>query len=341
MLIFDAMNCSRIDADYVRQLQSAGVHAFHTSVIWGERIGLRETIEKLTRLRAAMDNLNGAVVLASDAEDIHRAAAANRIAVVLGLQNTTPVEDDETSLVALRQLGVRIVQLTYNERNLAGDGCKERRDAGLSNFGVRVVHMLNRLHMAIDVSHAGEQTLLDAVSESTVPVICSHANSRTLCDDPRNLSDRSISAIAEHGGVIGITSIGHFVKKESPTLEAMLDHVDHVVRLVGPDHVAIGSDLFEGRFLDVQEMAMAFAKPYGMGPEFFALSEQPVWAIGRQYGTGALPDPSWARRAVGFQRIVELPNVERGLRQRGYDRRHIEQIMGGNLLRVLDKIWRS
>lgn len=312
--IFDAMNCSRLDAQYVRTLRDAGVDAIHTSVIWGNE-GLRETLERLLEYRRLLASLGTDTLLASNVSDLRRAKSESRLGVVLGLQNSTPVEDNVDLLYVLHQLGVRVVQLTYNERNRVGDGCTERRDAGLSDFGVLLVQKLNELHIAIDVSHAGEQTLMDALSESHAPVICSHANARTVCDSPRNLSDSALVTLAAKGGVVGITSFGAFVKETSPDLEDILDHIDHVVRLVGIDHVGLGSDLFEARSLDI-----------------------PI--DGRTYKASTYRDPSWSR-AHGLQSASHIPQLVYGLRRRGYGPRDVAKITGENFLRVLDDIWGS
>lgn len=314
MFVFDAMNSSRLTAEYVRTLREGAVDGLHASIVWANE-GFRETVERLVTCRRELATLAADVALASTVSDLRRAKSESRIGVVLGIQNSTATEDNLDLLDALRHLGVRIVQLTYNERNRAGDGCTERRDAGLSDFGVMLVHRLNALRLAIDVSHAGERTLMDALSTSRAPIICSHANLRAVCDSPRNLSDAALSALASKGGVLGITSFGAFVRDTSPSLEHILDHIDHAARLVGTDHVGLGSDLFEGRDLDV-----------------------PI--DGRTYKPSVYRDARWSR-AQGLESAADIPRLIDGLKRRRYTASEIDGIMGENFLRVLDEIWGS
>jgi membrane dipeptidase len=165
------------------------------------------------------------------------------IGLIYYTQNATPLEDDAGRLEELHRMGVRIVQLTYNTRNLLGDGCLERTDAGLSRFGLEVVEQLNARRMLVDVSHCGEATTLDGIRFSRAPAVVTHAGCRAVYDHPRNKTDVVLRALAERGGVIGIYQINPYLGPlERNTLDHYMAHVDHAIRVTGIEHVGIGSD---------------------------------------------------------------------------------------------------
>lgn len=180
---------------------------------------------------------------ATSVADLDRAAARATIGLVYYTQNATPIEDDLSRLDVLYGLGVRIVQLTYNTRNLLGDGALERTDAGLSRFGIEAVERMNALGILVDVSHCGEATTLDAIAASDRPVAVTHAGCKTVYTHPRNKSDRALRALGDAGGVIGIYQINPYVgPKERNTLDDYLAHIEHAINVAGIEHVGIGSD---------------------------------------------------------------------------------------------------
>lgn len=180
---------------------------------------------------------------ATSSSDIARAAGRETLALIYYTQNASPIGDDVANLVRLRDLGVRIVQLTYNTRNLLGDGCLERTDAGLSRFGVEVVERMNELQLLVDASHCGDATTRDAIAFSARPIAITHAGCTAVFDHPRNKSDRVLRELAQNGGVIGIYQINPYLgPAERNTLGTYLDHIDHAINVAGIDHVGIGSD---------------------------------------------------------------------------------------------------
>jgi membrane dipeptidase len=209
-------------------------------------------------------------------------------------------------------MGVRIIQLTYNERNPLGDGCTERTDAGLSDLGLEVIREMNRLGLLIDLSHVGYQTSMEAIETSHAPVIFSHSNARAICNSPRNLSDDQIRSVAARGGVVGVNDFPTFVSQDaSPTIEHLLDHIDYLVHLVGDDHVGLGFD---------------FSTETEDDYEYF------------KYKQDVYPKPPWIYPS-GIDGFEKIPNVTRGLVVRGYSDEAIRRILGGNFLRVFRQVW--
>lgn len=175
--------------------------------------------------------------------DLIAARSQSKIGIILGMQDANHLRTI-ADVDAFYQKGQRLTQLTYNSDNALGSGCKVAHDKGLTDFGAQVVARMNLLGMAIDVSHCGQRTSLDAIATSKKPVLITHSNCRTLAPGvARCKPDEVIQAAARGGGVIGLTSVRQFVRDKNPvTVEDVLDHFDHAVKLVGIDHVGIGSD---------------------------------------------------------------------------------------------------
>lgn len=241
-----------------------------------------------------------------------------KIGIILGVQDSAHFHT-LADVNEFYSFGQRVSQLTYNARNLLGSGCTERRDDGLSDFGVSVVERMNQLGMAVDVSHCGERTTLDALEVSRQPVLFTHSNCRALVPkQPRCKTDEAIKKMAAKSGVMGITGMRMFVRDSEPTtIEHMLDHYDHVARLVGVEHVGIGSDTD----LDGYD---------ALPPEFQTRLRA---AYKSSIGFREKTDIDGANH---YMRTFDLAE---GLLRRGYGEGDIELILGGNFQRVLGAVW--
>ncbi len=257
-----------------------------------------------------------------DGGDFAKARAAKKLGVMLTFQNSqhfrTP--DDVTTFFGL---GQRISQLTYNMNNGIGSGFLEQRDGGLSVFGLSIVERMNAVGMAVDVSHCADQTTLDALSASKQPVIFTHANCRALGPGlMRNKTDEAIRAMAKSGGVMGIAYIRFLVREQEPvTIEHVLDHIDHVRKLVGVQHIAIGSDM---------DM-VGNPNPIGGGRD---PRNQPNFA---RYKYHEDRDGSITVKSLDHPR--RMFDLTEGLIRRGYSDTDIGLIIGSNAVRVLSGIW--
>jgi membrane dipeptidase len=216
-------------------------------------------------------------------------------------------------------LGQRISQLTYNTRNRVGNGCFERRDGGLSDYGVEVVERMNEVGMAIDVSHCGDQTTLDAFEVSSKPVLITHSNARSLAPKQmRCKTDEALRAMARAGSIIGLTGVRMFVRDTEPTtIEHVLDHFDHVAKLVGVEHIAVGSDMDLHGYDATSEEA----------------HKQLRQNLHPKYGVRAKLD------IEGIDHPKRMYDLTEGLIRRRYSDSDIEGILGGHMKRVLGEIW--
>ena len=229
--------------DNFQRLRGSGIEVFHPAVAFetGQSYEItRAWFAKWNRLITEHPNY---FVRVDGSNDLARARQDGKIGIILGMQDANHLRgvDDVDEFY---RMGQRLTQLTYNGENQLGGGCKLQQDRGLTAFGGQVVARMNSVGMAIDVSHCGQRTSLDAISASKKPVLITHSNCRALAPGvPRCKSDEVIRAAARSGGVLGITSVRRFVSTKDPvTLEDVLDHFDHAARLVGVEHVGVGSD---------------------------------------------------------------------------------------------------
>ncbi len=191
----------------------------------------------------ALPDTNREVELATTADDVRGAAARGHIAALMGVEGGHAIENSLEKLDSLYRLGVRYMTLTWNNGNdWAGSSTDPKRHGGLTSFGRQVVERMNQLGMLVDVSHVSDQTFRDVLATSTRPVIASHSSCRALAHHPRNLSDEQLRAIARNGGVVGGR---HAESLDVPTIDRLVDHIDHAVQVMGIDHVGLGSD-FDG-----------------------------------------------------------------------------------------------
>jgi len=187
-----------------------------------------------------------AVGIALSYADIERITGEDRLAAVISIEGGEAVAGDLGVLACLYRLGVRSLGLTWNERNEIADGVGERvAGGGLTLFGRELIGEMNRLGMLIDVSHLAERGFWDVLECSRQPIIASHSNAQAICPHPRNLNDAQIKALAANGGVMGMNFYSSFICEREPSLDRLVDHIEHIIGLVGPDHLGIGSD-FDG-----------------------------------------------------------------------------------------------
>lgn len=258
--------------------------------------------------------------------DITEAKRSGRVGLIYGFQDGTPLGEDTTRVEVFDQLGVRIVQLTYNRRNLIGDGCLESANAGLSKLGFEIIEQLNARNMLVDLSHGGERTTRDAIVASKAPVTISHTGCAALAALPRNKTDAELRMLAERGGVAGIYSVPYFLTTEGqPTAQDVVRHIEHAVDVCGEDHVGIGTDgqVAPVRMDDADREKYARRMAERRSRGLAAPGERPDVSP-------YLPDLNSADR---FARIADL------LASRGYSEARIEKILGGNFARLFGEVW--
>lgn len=306
---------------FIDDLLAAGVAAANFTVP-GTDDGPLAGIKKVEEWLELIDRRSDKLMLIRTGPEIEAAKKQGKLGVIIGSQNATIIGDDIALLGVYKRLGLRILQLTYTWQNLLGEGCGERTDGGLSTFGLEVVAEMNRLGLAIDLSHCAYRVTMDAIEHSTAPVLVTHANPRALVDHGRNKTDEQIKALARKGGVIGIVTYAPLVCKGTrPTWAQFLDLLGYVVKLVGPDHVGLGTDFSLWSRDEFQEWV-------NVNPNLFPQGPEGGW--------------TWRNIFVNDQGAVEYRQVfqiTEGLIARGYSDDDIKKILGLNFLRVFKEVW--
>jgi membrane dipeptidase len=255
--------------------------------------------------------------------DIAAAKKNGTLGLILGFQNTEMIERDLSRLDVFFRLGVRIIQLTYNDRNIVGDGCLEPGDAGLSTYGRQVVERMNTLGIAVDLSHCGTRTTADGIQASSKPPLITHSGCREVYRHPRSKEDRELKAMADKGGVIGIYFMPFIGPGPgAPTLAMLARQIDHAIKVCGVDHVGIGSDLS--------------TTPIEETPEYVRAHEAFVKARADR-GISA-PDESRPLYIPELNHSRRLEGVARSLHGQ-YPAAVVEKVIGGNFHRVFKEIW--
>lgn len=305
----------------VEELGRAGVDALQVTLGAIEMnmhdwdAGLRDVAR--WRRRAA---IGGDVAICETAEAVRSASGSGRVGVMLGLQDTLQIGTDLRRLEMLHGLGVRVVQLTYNRRNLVGDGCTERHQSGLSRFGVELVRELNDLGIVVDASHCGVPTTLEAIDVSARPIAFTHTACRAIYDHPRAKTDEQLRILAEHDGYVGIVAVPFFLKRADAGIADMIDHISHAAGIVGIENVGIGTDwgFWSTDWpapLRPQTMR-AFRGAGGFRPE-----------DGLELGVGLGPFVEWGDRM----------HITRELVARSFSDVEIRGLLGDNWLRFLER----
>jgi membrane dipeptidase len=280
--------------------------------------GFESGLQAIAQTTRLIDALPDHLVKATRAEDVRRAKRDGRHAFLLNFQNTTHFGLDWRRLELFYDLGIRVIQLTYNTRNFVGDGCTERTDAGLSHFGVQLVSTLNQMGVLVDLSHCGAQTAWDAVRASKRPVACTHTFSLALSKHDRAKADDLLRAVADTGGYVGVLIVPFFISdRPDVSLEVAMAQLEHIVEICGIDHVGIGTDWGA---VYPRELADK------MNREMNAIGFRPEHRV------------DWNQHLTDFRTWEEWANITRGLVQQGFSDGDATKILGLNFLRVFEAV---
>lgn len=265
----------------------------------------------------------GALTKVRSVMELEEAKASGRLGLIYGFQDSAMLEGDLERLQLFHNLGVRIIQLTYNVRNLAGDGCLERAPSGLSRFGHSLVERMNDLGVLVDLSHCSEPTTRDGIDASRTPVAITHSGCRAVYDHPRSKSDEVLRKLADRGGVLGIYLMPFLNASGPATANDALRHIEHAVNVCGEDHVGIGSD---------QSIT-----PVRLTPEY--TEQQRVFSEQRQ-GLGiAAPREDELLFVPEINTPRRLETIADMLLQNNHGEARVEKIIGGNFARLFGEVW--
>jgi len=292
---------------------------------WLDDAAFARTKAFLERCKAKVAAHADTLLLVGDARDLDRARRERRVGIIPRFQGSEPLGEDSDRIVQFRELGVRVIQLTHNRRNLVGDGCMEPGNAGLSRYGHEVVERLNAEKVVVDLAHGAQRTIAEGIAASKAPVLISHTGCRALSDLPRNTSDAELRALAERGGVAGIIFWPYLRTDTQPMATDVIRHIEHAIDVCGEDHVGIGTD---GSVAPI-ERTPSFEKD------------------NREFIKGAVDDGIFekGRPAALYTFIPDLNVANRfelvaaKLSARRHSDARIAKILGGNFARVLGEVW--
>jgi len=311
-LVFDGLQISNWDRATLEEVRRGGVHGINaTCAVWE---GTLETIRNIGDWLVLQNDSPDLARLVTSTSEIREAAADGVVGVVLGFQNTSPFDQDYSTVEIFHKLGVRIAQLTYNIQNYVGGSCYDPEDSGLTRFGGRIVEEMNRVGMLVDLSHVGNRTSLDAIYHSAKPVAITHANPLWFSDTPRNKPDEVMQAVADRGGVVGACLYPNVIGGAATTREAFCDMVIRMVEQLGPDHVAIGSD--SARNWD--SSYVAFLRDGRWKPK------QSV---------------EWPKWSAWFQSPEDFPALANALSDRGLPDAVLTKVLGENWLNLFETVF--
>lgn len=300
------------DLSGLKHWKDAGVH--FTSLNVGYDVDEWKTAVKvLASYRAWLADHDDDYIIASTPQDVLRARIENKLAVAFDIEGMNALNGSLDMVRLYYDLGVRQMLFAYNLNNDAGGGCHDK-DIGLTDFGRDVVQEMNRVGMLIDCSHSAKNTTMEAMAQSTAPVVFSHSNAKALRDHDRNIDDEQIKACAKTGGVIGINGLGIFLGDNDCSSNVIANHLCHVAELVGPQHVGISLDY----------------APEADDLGNFLTSRDDYWPPGQAYDT---PNIKVAEPRQYFELCEILLN-------RGFSAVEIEGVLGGNFMRVAGQVWK-
>ena len=312
-----------LDATMIRNAAESGITAVNLTVSQGD---FESTVTKIARWEANIDAHADVFTRVRSVDQLLAAKADGRFGIVYGFQDTVPVGRELDRLEVFANLGVKVVQLTYNVRNLVGDGCLEPGNAGLSTFGRELVARMDELGILVDLSHCGQRTTAEGIEASSNPVAITHSGCAAVAPHPRSKQDAELRAMADRGGVIGIYLMPFLSPGRESTTADVVAHIEHAVDVCGEDHVGIGSDLS--------------VTPIDGSDEY--------WRRHREFVAGRIargiaapaedPDVLFTVPELNSHRRME--HIADALDARGHGSARIEKILGANFLRLFREVWR-
>lgn len=315
-VVYDGLVISRNwNEDSFKALAESGYTGFNASLDSGK---LEKSLKSIEEWKQIISNNPNRLLLTKSADDIVTAKKEDKVAVMLGFQSSRMLEGSIKNLDTLYEAGMRWMQLTYNSRNLIGDGSTERTNVGLSDYGLEVVERMNELGIIIDLSHCGKQTTSDGIAFSKSPVSINHSMCEALHKNhPRSKTDEQIKAMADKGGVIGIICLGYMIGPNlgtDTTLETYVDHIDHAVKIGGIDHVGVAADF---AIQGLEATGATRENWYVPRLTRFKPSYKVQW-------------PPWIPELDKPDRYLQVAKI---LDKRGYSTGDIEKILGQNWIR--------
>jgi microsomal dipeptidase-like Zn-dependent dipeptidase len=315
-ITIDAMQYCNWSRRIFEEMRAGGVTAVHVTVAYHENF--RETIDRIIEWNRRFEEHSDLIIPGRGASDIDLARDTNRTAIFFGVQNPSSIEDSLGLVQVLHTLGIRFMQLSYNNQSLLCTGWRETEDTGITKMGREVIAEMNRVGMVIDMSHSSERSTLEAIELSNRPVAVTHAAPSAWRNTPRNKSDRVLTALAQSGGIIGLSLYPHHIQNGSQcTFDNLAGMIRRLADLIGIKHIGIGSDLCQDQPDSVLEWMRigrwTFSKGAWNSADGAGFPEQPVW----------------------FRSNRDFVTIRHGLKAAGFSEEDVADVLGNNWLRFM------
>jgi len=298
-----------------RQMQKGGVDAVHVTIAYHE--SFREMVLNLEQWNRWFEQFGDLIFKGETGEDVRRAQRENRTAIFFGFQNPSPIEDDIGLIEICHTLGIRFMQLTYNNQSLLATGCYESEDTGLTRFGKQAVTEMNRVGLVVDMSHSADRSTLEAIDYSSRPIAITHANPHWWHPALRNKSDEVIKALTARSGMLGFSVYPHHLKDGSKcTLDSFCQMIAEAATRYGAQNLGIGTDLCQ----DQPDSIVTWMR-------------NGRWSKETDFGEGSASAPGFPEQPDWFRDNRDLAGIAKGLKKAGFDEVEIAGIMGENWLR--------
>ena len=300
-------------------MRQGQVDAVHVTIAYHENF--REMVARIEEWNRWFERYPELIFQGFGAGCIDKARETQRTAIFFGFQNPSPIEDDIGLVEIVHRLGVRFMQLSYNNQSLLATGCYEAEDPGITRMGREVIREMNRVGLVIDMSHSAERSTLEAIELSQRPIAITHANPSFWEPALRNKSDKVLAALGESGGMLGFSLYPHHLKdKGQCTVQSFCDMVARTADLMGIDQIGLGSDLCQSQPDSVVEW-MRVGR----------------WTKQIDYGEGSKSAPGFPAQPSWFEDNRHFGNIEAGLRAAGFSDQDTAQVIGGNWYRFFDR----
>ena len=318
MLIIDALQYVNWNRDLFAQARDGGVNAIHVTISYWENT--ESTLANIGDWRRRFRENSDLIMPVRTGDDIRKAETSNKVGIILGFQNCSPIEDDLRKVEMLHEQGVRIMQLSYNNQSLLATGCYENDDSGVTRFGREVIKEMNRVGMVIDMSHSAEKSTLQAIDLSERPIAITHANPSQWHHALRNKSNDVLKALGESKGMLGFSMYPfHLNNNSSCTLDDFCGMILDTAELMGIDNIGIGSDLCQNWGYDTLEWMRSG-----------------TWTFKPDFGEGSSENSDWPEQPEWFKSSRDFSNISEGLISKGISYPDVEKIMGVNWLNFFD-----
>ncbi len=318
-LIVDGLQYCNWSPEIFEEMAAGGVSCAHVTICYWEN--LRETIANVSAWHKRFERHGDRLLHVRTGDDLRRAQAEGKTGIVFGAQNCSPIEDDVGLVQVVHDLGLRFMQLSYNNQSLLATGCYEAEDPGLTRMGRQVVKEMNRVGLVVDMSHSAERSTLEAIDCSERPIAITHANPAFWHPALRNKSDDVLKALAESGGLLGLSLYPHHLKgKGDCTLESFCTMAARTAELMGVDHVGLGSDLCQNQ----PDAVVAWMR-------------NGRWTKDLDYGEGSAQAAGFPKQPDWFACNRDFTNIAEGLTAAGFSAEEAAKIMGGNWLAFFER----